>query len=68
VIDTDRSITPELAERWLRPDGRWIAIRDGRVDLATPRGAPIAARAEAITLRELAALVERDRIFPIAGD
>ena len=51
VIDTDGSVTPELAAQLLEADGRLISIRDGIPD--------------EIAAGELAALVERDRVFPV---
>jgi NADPH:quinone reductase-like Zn-dependent oxidoreductase len=51
VIDTDHSVTPELADRLLRRDGTLIAIDDA----APTDGAP----------DELVELVERDRVFPV---
>jgi NADPH:quinone reductase-like Zn-dependent oxidoreductase len=51
VIDTDGSVTAELAARLLAPGGRMISARGE---------APVV-----IAASELVALVERDRIFPV---
>jgi NADPH:quinone reductase-like Zn-dependent oxidoreductase len=54
VIDTDRSVTPELAARLLAPGGRLVALQDATPDEIGPR--------------ELVVLVERDRVFPVLGE
>lgn len=68
VIDTDQSVTPELAAQLLDADGRLIALRDGAIHVATGSGAPVAVlesgSADQVELDELVELCERDGVFP----
>jgi NADPH:quinone reductase-like Zn-dependent oxidoreductase len=69
VIDTDRSVTPEIAEQLLEPEGRLIAIRRGDIHVWSARGVPVAVQQASppgeIDLSELVELVEREGVFPI---
>ncbi len=69
VIDTDGSVTPEIARHLLEPGGRLIAIQSGAIRVSSARGAPVAVEAARppgeLDLRELVELVERDGVFPI---
>jgi NADPH:quinone reductase-like Zn-dependent oxidoreductase len=51
VIDTQRSVTPEIADQLLEPAGRLIVLQEDDVG--------------EVALDELVALVERDRVFPV---
>jgi NADPH:quinone reductase-like Zn-dependent oxidoreductase len=69
VIDTDESLTPEVAQRLLVADGRLIAIREGALHVSTARGEPLVVEEHAapglVDLGELVDLVERAGVFPV---
>jgi NADPH:quinone reductase-like Zn-dependent oxidoreductase len=69
VIDTDLGLTAELVARLLQPEGCWLTIRGGAVQLATALGDAVVVEPEAPPspdeLAELVELVERGGLVPV---